>query len=56
MPKWKYDEAMNLGHTQDEEVIDLKAHLSMERNRINDLEEKVYDLQNKLATINRISE
>ena len=56
VPKWKYDEAMNLGHTQDEEVIDLKAHLSMERNRINDLEEKVYDLQNKLATINRISE
>ena len=56
VPKWKYDEAMKLGHTQDEEVIDLKAHLSMERNRINDLEEKVYDLQNKLATINRISE
>ena len=56
VPKWKYDEAMNLGHTQDEEVIDLKAHLSMERNRINDLEEKVYDLQSKLATINRISE
>jgi hypothetical protein len=77
VPKWKYDEAMNLGHTQDEEVIDLKAHLSMERNRINDLEEKVYAmtedrdcksdrvtnlslqnevLQNKLATINRISE
>ena len=69
VPKWKYDEAMNLGHEQDEEIIDLKAQLSMLQGDVVvewkytdamkhsvKLEEKLFDLQNKLATIQRIAD
>ena len=45
VPKWKYDEAMNLGHEQDCGHYD----------RIKELESDVHNLENKLATIERIA-
>jgi len=45
VPKWKYDEAMNLGHKQDCGHYD----------RIKELESDVHNLENKLATIERIA-
>jgi len=75
VPKWKYDEAMNLGHEQDcnnydrvkeleSDVHNLETKLSnaisptkyeCEKQYSVKLEEKLYNLQNKLATIERIS-
>ena len=45
VPKWKYDEAMNLGHEQD------RGH----HDRIKELESDVHNLENKLDTIKRIA-
>jgi len=45
VPKWKYDEAMNLGHEQDCNNYD----------RIKELESDVHNLENKLDTIKRIA-
>ena len=45
VPKWKYDQA-NSTYSENTGAMA----------RINDMEEKLYDLQNKLATINRISD
>jgi len=46
VPKWKYDEAMNLGHEQD------RGH----HDRIKELESDVHNLENKLDTIQRIAD
>ena len=66
VPKWKYDEANetyseNTGamariNGMEEKLDAMTEDRDLHVNTIIKLEEKLYDLQNKLATINRISE
>jgi len=57
VPKWKYDEAMNLGHEQDcghyDRIKGLEENLEDAVSTIMDHEEKIEKLQNKLQSIIR---